>query len=72
MECVGRAFVYATMTWFHWLCHWLLLASLMTFGNLGESFELTAMKSSGISLFRIIRPLIILVGLIVVAAFSFQ
>ncbi len=50
----------------------LLLASLMTFGNLGENFELTAMKSSGISLFRIIRPLIILVGIIVIAAFFFS
>jgi len=29
----------------------ILLASLMTFGNLGENFELTAMKSAGISLF---------------------
>lgn len=50
----------------------LLLASLMTFGNLGENFELTAMKSAGISLFRIIRPLMIMVGLIVVAAFFFS
>ncbi|MEA4976825.1 MAG: LptF/LptG family permease, partial [Paludibacter sp.] len=50
----------------------LLLASLMTFGNLGENFELTAMKSAGISLFRIIRPLMITVGLIVVAAFFFS
>jgi len=50
----------------------LLLASLMTFGNLGENFELTAMKSAGNSLFRIIRPLMITVGLIVVAAFFFS
>ncbi len=34
-----------------------LLSSLMTFGNLGESFELVAIKSSGISLLRFMRPL---------------
>ena len=35
----------------------ILLSSLMTFGNLGESFELVAIKSSGISLLRFMRPL---------------
>ena len=35
----------------------ILLASLMTMGNLGENYELTAMKASGISLPRIISPL---------------
>lgn len=49
-----------------------LLASLMTFGNLGEKFELTAMKASGISLFRIMKPLMILMGFIAVGAFFFQ
>jgi lipopolysaccharide export system permease protein len=49
-----------------------LLASLMTFGNLGESFELTAMKAAGISLFRIMRPLIILMVCIAIGAFFFQ
>jgi len=49
-----------------------LLASLMVFGNLGENFELTAMKASGISLFRIMKPLTILMLLIAVAAFFFQ
>src|SRR6186713_100577 len=34
-----------------------LLSSLMTFGNLGESFELVAIKSAGISLLRFMRPL---------------
>jgi len=38
----------------------ILLAALMTFGNLGENYELTAIKASGVSLFRIMRPLIIL------------
>ena len=50
----------------------ILLASLMTFGNLGEKFELTAMKASGISLLKTMKPLIILVGLISVGAFFFQ
>jgi lipopolysaccharide export system permease protein len=50
----------------------ILLASLMTFGNLGERLELLAMKSAGVSLFRIMRPLIILVACISTGAFFFQ
>jgi len=50
----------------------ILLASLMTFGNLGEKFELTAMKSAGVSLFRIMRPLTIFIGMIAVGAFFFS
>jgi lipopolysaccharide export system permease protein len=38
-----------------------LLSSLMTFGNLGEHFELTAIKSAGISLIRVLRPLFVFV-----------
>lgn len=38
----------------------ILISSIMTFGNLGESFELVAIKSSGISLLRFMRPLIVL------------
>jgi len=49
-----------------------LLASLMTFGNLGEKFELLAMKASGISLLRIMRPVVVLVFFIGVGAFFFQ
>lgn len=37
----------------------LLLSSIMTFGNLGESFELVAIKSSGIPLVRFMRPLLV-------------
>ncbi|MBU3713833.1 MAG: YjgP/YjgQ family permease [Ferruginibacter sp.] len=37
----------------------ILISSIMTFGNLGESFELVAIKSSGISLLRFMRPLIL-------------
>ncbi len=50
----------------------ILLASLMTFGNLGEHFELTALKSSGISLIKVMTPLIILISMIAVGAFFFQ
>ena len=50
----------------------ILLASLMTFGNLGERFELTAMKSAGISLFRIMRPLTVFIALVCVSAFFFS
>lgn len=49
-----------------------LLASLMTFGNLGESLELTALKAGGVSLFRVMRPLIILMVFVSVGAFFFQ
>ena len=38
----------------------ILLSSIMTFGNLGEHSELTACKSSGISLQKVMRPLVIL------------
>jgi len=40
----------------------ILLASVMLFGNLGEHYELSSMKSAGISLFRIMLPLIFLCG----------
>lgn len=50
----------------------ILLASLMTFGNLGEHFELTAMKSAGISLIKVMRPLIVFIAFVSVGAFFFQ
>lgn len=72
-DVLAEFFLYAVMTLVPLaLPLALLLASLMTFGNLGESSELTAMKSAGISLFRIIRPLVIAVSFIVVAAFFFS
>ena len=46
-----------------------LLSSLMTFGNLGEHFELTAIKGAGISLTRALRPLFFFVLLISFVAF---
>lgn len=50
----------------------ILLASLISFGNLGEKFELTAMKAAGISLFRIMRPLAIAIAFVSVGAFFFS
>lgn len=49
-----------------------LLSSLMTFGNLGESFELVAIKSAGISLLRFMRPLFFISVLISGVAFMFS
>lgn len=49
-----------------------LLASIMSFGNLAENYELAAMKSSGISLFRIMRPLIVLIVILAGLTFLFN
>ena len=49
----------------------ILLSSLMTFGNLAEHNELTALKSSGFSLLRIMRPLIVIVSSLALATFLF-
>jgi lipopolysaccharide export system permease protein len=49
-----------------------LLSSIMTFGNMGENFELVAIKSSGISLLRFMRPLGYFVLVICGAAFIFN
>jgi lipopolysaccharide export system permease protein len=46
-----------------------LLSSLMTYGNLGEHFELTAIKSAGISLLRTLRPIFFFVLLLTVFAY---
>ncbi|MCF8319045.1 MAG: LptF/LptG family permease [Sphingobacteriaceae bacterium] len=49
-----------------------LLSSIMTFGSLGENYELVAIKSAGVSLRRAMYPLIIVIGLLSVAAFLFS
>jgi lipopolysaccharide export system permease protein len=46
-----------------------LLSSLITFGNLGEHFELTAIKSAGISLLRTLQPIFFFVLILTVLAF---
>lgn len=48
-----------------------LLSSIMTFGSLGENYELIALKSAGISLYRIMRPLIVCVVMLSIFAFFF-
>ncbi|MBZ0099069.1 MAG: LptF/LptG family permease, partial [Taibaiella sp.] len=50
----------------------IVLASIMTFGNLGENFELVAIKSAGISLLRFMRPLLFFIIIISALAFVFN
>ena len=50
----------------------ILLSSLITFGNLGESSELTAIKAAGISLMRAFRSLVIITVMITIGSFYFQ
>ncbi len=49
-----------------------LLSSIMTYGTLGENYELVAIKSAGISLTRALYPMIIVVTLLSVSAFFFS
>lgn len=72
-DVLGELFFYAALTFVPMaLPLAVLLASLMVFGNLGEKFELTAMKAAGISLFRIMRSLMVLMAVVAVGAFFFQ
>ena len=50
----------------------ILLSSLITFGNLGESSELTAIKAAGISLMQAFRSLIVVTLFITLGSFYFQ
>jgi lipopolysaccharide export system permease protein len=50
----------------------ILLSSIMTFGNMGENFELVAIKSSGISFLRFMRPLLLFIIFIGYGAFLFS
>ncbi|WP_291404361.1 LptF/LptG family permease [Daejeonella sp.] len=50
----------------------ILLSSIMTFGSLGENYELVAIKSAGISLQRAMMPLIVGVSMLSIAAFLFS
>ena len=49
-----------------------LLACIMTYGNLGERFELAALKSAGISMFTFMRSTIVIGVFIAVGAFYFN
>ncbi len=67
-DLVGKGLDFFTISQFLWYASAslltlampiaILISSIMTFGNLGESFELVAIKSAGISLLRFMRPLI--------------
>lgn len=73
MGLLGELFFYAALSMVPMaLPLAILLASLMTFGNLGEKSELTAIKAAGVSLVKTMSPLIILISLIAVGAFFFQ
>lgn len=73
VDVLGELFFYAALTMIPMaLPLAILLASLMTFGNLGEHFELTAMKASGVSLIRVMKPLIVLMVFVAIGAFFFQ
>lgn len=50
----------------------ILISSIMTLGGLAENYELTAMKSAGMSLFKILTPLTVFILLIGVSAFYFS
>jgi lipopolysaccharide export system permease protein len=50
----------------------ILLSSIMTFGNLGETFELVAIKSAGIGLLRFMRPLLFIATFLSGLAFLFN
>src|SRR5882757_2631146 len=49
-----------------------LLSSIMTYGSLGENYELVAIKSAGISLTRAMYPMFVVVSILCVSAFFFS
>ena len=70
---LGKFFFYAAMTLIPLSMPLaLLLASLITFGNLGERLELLAFKAAGIPLVRIIRPVFLFVLMVSGGSFYFQ
>ncbi|MBP5322291.1 MAG: LptF/LptG family permease [Bacteroidaceae bacterium] len=73
LDVLARFFWFATLTLVpRSLPLAVLLASLMTFGNLGERVELTAMKSAGIPLIRVMAPLMVFCIALCGASFYFQ
>ena len=81
-DLVGKGLTWDILAKFFWYCALtliplsvplaVLLASLITFGNFGERFELLAMKASGIPLIRILAPVFIAALLICTGSFFFQ
>jgi lipopolysaccharide export system permease protein len=73
MDVLGKFFFYSSLTLVPAaLPLAILLASLITFGNFGERFELLAMKAAGISLLKVMRPLMVVVVLLSGVSFYFQ
>ena len=73
MTVLGQFFFYSALTLVPAsLPLAVLLAALITFGNFGERFELLAMKAAGISLVKIMRPLIVFITFICCVSFYFQ
>jgi len=73
IDMLGKFFWYSTLTLIPMSIPLaVLLASLISFGNLGERFELLSMKSAGIPLIRILMPLIFVSLIISGASFYFQ
>ena len=73
LDVIGEMFFYAALNLIPMaLPLAILLASLMVFGNMGENLELLAIKSAGIPLLKMMKPLIILIFFISVGAFFFQ
>ena len=73
LDVLGRFFFYAALTLVPGsLPLAVLLASLITFGNLGERLELLAMKAAGIPLVRILQPIFFFVLFVAAGSFYFQ
>lgn len=80
-DLVGKGLDFVTIMQFVWYASAtlstlampiaILISSIMTFGNLGESFELVAIKAAGISLLRFMRPLIWVTVLLCMITFVF-
>ena len=81
-ELIGKGLSLEVMAQFFWYMGLMLmpqafplailLSSLITFGNLGESSELTAIKAAGISLMQTFRPLIVVAVAIACLSYVFQ
>ncbi|MBR6878585.1 MAG: LptF/LptG family permease [Bacteroidales bacterium] len=72
-KIIGELFFHASLTFVPMaLPLAILLASIMCFGDLGEHYELVAMKASGISIWQVMRPLVILSVILAGLAFVFS
>lgn len=81
-DLVGKGFSLSVLAQFFWLFALtlvptalplaVLMASLITFGNFGERLELLAMKTAGISLLRVMKPLFIFSAILAGVSFYFQ